>query len=483
MKSLHIIRIAITGCLLSFGLTVMAAPPAGPARAPTDTPRHRLPPAATDAPRPGLPEAPTDASYYDNGAPDAAKVRLGAQLFFDKVLSGNQNISCATCHHPLADTGDGLSLPIGEGGRGLGVTRDTGLGQLDGFDPVHERVPRNAPPLFNLGAREFRTLFHDGRVAVDPNEPCGFLSPAGARLPCELLDNVLAVQAMFPVTSPTEMAGQPGENPIADAAADDNLPEIWELITDRLRGIPGYVRQFEHVFGIGADDITYAHAANAIAAFEAFAWRADNSPFDRFLRGERDAMSRAARRGMRVFYGRGKGDCASCHSGPFQTNHGFASIAAPQIGNGKGDGFHGLEDFGRERVTGRQSDRYRFRVPTLRNVALTAPYGHAGAYDTLEAMVRHHLDTVEAFDNYDTGQAVLPSKPELDELDFVVMTRPGAADARRAIKQSNQLSPRRLSEREFRDLIEFLHALTDPSSIDLRDDVPPTLPSGLPLAE
>ena len=89
-----------------------------------------------------LPEPVTDADYYNGGMPNAAKVELGRSLFFDKLLSGNQNISCATSHHALTDTGDGLSLPVGEGGRGLGVTRDTG----SGGDQIHERVPRNAPP-------------------------------------------------------------------------------------------------------------------------------------------------------------------------------------------------------------------------------------------------------------------------------------------------------------------------------------------------
>ena len=70
-----------------------------------------------------LPAPSTDLDYYDNAAPSAAKVRLGRALFFDKILSGNGNVACATCHHPMQDTGDGLSLPVGEGGRGLGVGR------------------------------------------------------------------------------------------------------------------------------------------------------------------------------------------------------------------------------------------------------------------------------------------------------------------------------------------------------------------------
>jgi cytochrome c peroxidase len=90
----------------------------------------------------GIPE-PT----YDFGAPSPEKVELGRVLMSDKILSGNRNISCVTCHHSMAATGDGLSLPVGEGGRGLGVTRNVG----DGSDMIHERVPRNAPPIRNLG--------------------------------------------------------------------------------------------------------------------------------------------------------------------------------------------------------------------------------------------------------------------------------------------------------------------------------------------
>ena len=77
----------------------------------------------------GLPDAPRNADFYEDGSPDPARVELGRLLFFDKVLSGNLNISCASCHHSLTDTGDGLSLPIGEGGRGLGVTRNPGIGR------------------------------------------------------------------------------------------------------------------------------------------------------------------------------------------------------------------------------------------------------------------------------------------------------------------------------------------------------------------
>ena len=427
-----------------------------------------------------LPSPATDADYYDSGAPDVAKVELGQQLFFDKILSGNLNISCATCHHPFAGTGDGLALPVGEGGRGLGVTRDTGVGT----DAVHERVPRNAPALFNLGTREFTRLFHDGRVQPDTSMPSGIESPAGFDLP-QGLDNVLAAQAMFPVTSGTEMAGQAGENPVADAAAAGDLagPDgVWAQLAERLRGIDDYVAQFVDVFNDvqSAADIRFTHAANAIAAFEAVQWRADESPFDRFLRGERGAMSASAIAGMRVFHSPRKGDCASCHSGVFQTDHSFRAIAIPQVGPGKGDGESGFEDFGRERVTGAPSDRYRFRVPSLRNVAQTAPYGHSGAFDTLDAMLRHHLDAVSSLYSYDASQVALPSRPDLDALDLQAMSDPQVVAS---IAAATELPPVSLTEREIGQLVDFLHALTDPAMLDLRRDVPASVPSGLPIAD
>ncbi len=414
-----------------------------------------------------LPPAATDNDFHDNGQPLAAKVQLGKFLFFDKILSGNKNIACATCHHGLTDTGDGLSLPIGEGGRGLSITRDTG----PGTNAVVERVPRNAPPVFALGAKTMTIMFHDGRVEVDASQPSGFSTPAGNDLPTTL-ENVLAAQAMFPVTSATEMAGQPGENTIADAAT---IVDIWNLLANRLRNIPEYVELFEAAFGIDQGDITFAHAANAISAFERAAWRADNNAFDRYLRGDKKALSKSAEKGMKLFYG--DAGCSSCHSGTFQTDMDFHAIAMPQIGQGKGHGVDGNEDFGREAITGNADDRFKFRTPPLRNVALTGPWGHDGAYNTLEGIVRHHLNPEESILLYNCDiEPKLPSRADLDALDCEVMNTPAKVAA---IISANELDENKLSDKNFGYLIDFLHALTDPSSIDLRNDMPMRVPSGL----
>lgn len=431
-----------------------------------------------------LPDALTDADFR-SASPE--KVELGKNLMFDKILSGNKNISCGTCHHVLTDTGDGLSLPIGEGGQGLGVTRGNGAGA----DAVVERVPRNAPAVFNLGANHFTVLFHDGRVEVDETFPSSCKTPANFNLPTTL-ENVLACQAMFPVTSGTEMAGQAGENSIADAAAAGNLSGpggVWEQIAARLQAIPEYVDMFKAAFPseiIIAPDITYAHAANAISAFEGVNWRADNSPFDRYLRSDKKAMSAAAVRGMKLFY---KGDnqggsCAQCHEGVFQTDNSFHAIAMPQIGAGRGSDSPGksggYEDFGREQVTGNHDDMLKFRTPTLRNVALTSPYGHSGAYDSLRGVVEHHINTVNSLYEYDSSQAVLISRPDLDAKDFVTMN-----DAERVsfISAYNQLPAMAYSSRQVDYILDFLHALTDPNSIDLRADFPLSVPSGLSVVD
>ncbi len=424
-----------------------------------------------------LPSAVKDADYVENGAFPADKVQLGKFLFFDKILSGNQNISCATCHHPLAGTGDGLSLSVGEGGLGLGMTRMTGAED----ERIHERVPRNAPPLFNLGAREFKRIFHDGRVEVDPNEPSGFVNPQGDDLPLGL-ENIVAVQAMFPPTSGAEMAGQEGENPVADAAAAGNLSGpggVWDLLAKRLQANDVYVEWFASVYADVnvPEDITMVHAANAIGAYEIDAWRADQSPFDRYLRGDKDAMTRSAEKGMRLFYG--KANCASCHSGKFQTDNDFHAICMPQIGPGKGDGPSGMEDLGRGRETLRAEDNYRFRTPSLRNVALTAPYGHAGAFNSLEAVVRHHLSPQDSMMNYDFERnTALPSDDKLDHLDQQAMQDPEIVEK---IVRANTLKGVSLSDTEFRQLMDFLHALTDTRHIDMRADIPEAVPSGLPV--
>ncbi len=456
----------------------------------------------------------SDADYYENGRHDPAKVELGRLLFFDKILSGNRNIACATCHHPDHATADGLALGIGEGGVGLGPDR-----RVPGGAAVLGRIPRNAPSLANLGAKEFTRLFHDGRVEADPQGPwaSGFWTPARQQLP-EGLDNVLAAQALFPVTSDAEMAGGRGENEVADATALGRFagPQgVWGLLAERLRRIPEYVALFKKAYPElqGPGDITFVQAANAIAAFQAEAFRFDDSPFDRYLRSKDERqLTPAARRGMNLFYG--AAGCSACHSGKFQSDQAFHAIAMPQIGPGKGDGTDAsyfeatgfptrLEDFGRGPVSGQPSDRFRFRTPSLRNVALTGPWGHAGAFDSLEVVVRHHLDPLASLDTYRlnpellpplaavaqtvgvgaavTHQAVNPARREgYDRRDGWVQQTPLL---RTRIAGANERDATALNDSSVADLVAFLEALTDPRARKLGHLVPEQVPSGLPVAD
>ena len=461
-----------------------------------------------------LPVPPVSSTdFYENGEPDLKKTELGRLLFFDKILSGNRNISCATCHHPTKGTTDRLALPVGEGGIGLAKHRRIAL------MPVLGRVPRNSQALYFLGAKEFKRLFHDGRVEVDidKNWSSGFWTPAKHKLPVGL-DNVLAAQAMFPVLSAVEMAGHKGENEIATAAALGQLngpSGAWGLLARRLQRIPAYVSRFKAAFPQvkKATDITFVHAANAIAAFEATAFRADGSPFDQYLRSRRlGFLSPAAQRGMSLFYG--KAGCDRCHSGKFQTDHQFHAIAMPQIGPGKGDGNDqsywratgfavGLEDFGRGHVTNRAADRYRFRTPSLRNVELTGPWGHAGTYNRLEDVVRHHFQPVASLQRYrlrsgfliDIGTPIEPTASGSRSL-FKPINPSRLSDhhlrdgwvqnqlqLRAAMARANQLMPQTRPDRDVEALVAFLKALTDPRSRNQSDLVPESVPSGLPVAD
>ena len=457
-----------------------------------------------------------DADYLHDGRFPPAQVELGRLLFFDKILSGNRNISCATCHHPLHATSDGLSLPLGEGAEGLGPDRRIATPE----EAVLDRVPRNSQALFNVGAREYTALFFDGRVEADPRHAfaSGFWTPAREDLPSGL-DSALAAQAMFPVTSAVEMAGAKGENPIATAAALDRLdgPDgAWNLLARRLRAIPEYVDLFRAAYPRQVDaatDITYVQAANALAAFQAVAFRSDASPFDDYLRtGDAARLGAAGERGRRLFYGRA--GCSTCHSGKFQSDQRFHAIGMPQIGPGKHDGFDDdywretgsvarLEDYGRFRETGRPGDLYAFRTPALRNVELTGPWGHAGTFATLESVVRHHLDPVASLERYDASEAVLPPLTWVHEVAATgsrlirPLLRPSrlaelalrdthvqrSEELRGRIAAANRLAPVRLSDGEVDDVVAFLGTLTDPTVKTLDRLVPARVPSGLPVED
>lgn len=429
-----------------------------------------------------LPGAVTDTDYYNDGQPAAAKIELGKQLFFDKVLSGNKNISCGTCHHPQFMSSDGISLSVGEGGAGLGTERTSGSGS----NLPNDRIGRHSPHLFNLGAREFTRLNWQGRHQVLSNNqlslPCK--TPAIDACPTGL-DNVLAGQNLFPLVNLPEMTGQSGENNVVDAGRNfkgvERFPPVWEAIVKRLRALPGYSSQFAAVFGLASpSQIKIQHVVNAMSAFESKAFRSDQSPFDAFLRGDTNALTSAQQRGMDLFYG--SANCAFCHSGKFQTDHNFYAIAMPQFGPGVFVSGRSTDrrDIGRGEVTS-AADNFKFRTPSLRNVEVTAPYGHTGAYATLEGVIRHHLDPVTSFNTWDRSQTNLMAPPTGAVWDdFNVMN---SAAKSTEISSANQLAPSSLTDDQINDLIAFLGALTDANVANLGVWVPATVPSGLPVGD
>lgn len=396
------------------------------------------------------------------------RVALGQLLFYDPILSGNQAVACATCHHPRFATSDGVSLGLGDGGVGIGPAR-----RADLDNAPEQRIPRNSPALFNLGADEFTVMFHDGRLEADPDRAHGIRTPLGEAM-ADGFASVLSAQAMFPVLSADEMAGHYSENAISQSVRLGHLSldgGAWDQIAARVAAVPEYSAMFDAIYG--ADHaVAFTDISDVLAEFIAVEWRADDSPFDRYLRGDA-ALPEAAQRGMEMFYG--EAGCAACHAGQFQTDHGFHAIAMPQLGPGKAARFedHAL-DVGRMRVTGDPADAFAFRTPSLRNVVHTAPYGHSGAYGTLEAVIRHHLDPVASLLAYDRSQVVLPDLAGVD--DWRVMNDP---DALADIAAANTLAPMTLSDAQIGDLIAFLAALTDEGSIVGRYGIPDTVPSGL----
>jgi cytochrome c peroxidase len=405
------------------------------------------------------------------GGHSAAQIELGQALFFDRELSGNRDTSCATCHHPQLSTVDALSLPVGTGPLNPG---SLGLDRIKGLD--REFVPRNAPEIFNRGSVLWTSMFWDSRVAE--NADGTFRSPAGAQL-LPNLDTVLAIQAMFPVTSRDEMRGRAGDltfegdvNEIA-LVDDNDLHGIWSALVDRLMAIPAYRDLFQAAWpGIPLSDITFAEAASSIAAFETSAFSFFDSPFDQYLQGDNAALTEQQKRGAILFYG--AANCVACHAGPLMTDQRHWSLAVPQLGTGKAD--FAPRDPGRYLETANPADLYAFRTPPLRNVAVTAPYMHDGAYRDLRSVLQHHATPIPALLRY-RGKRHLQQE---DLVDTVLTDRFTRMSLILSLDSENLSG--RLKKHEINDLTAFLKSLTAPDlPARLEATIPESVPSGLPV--
>ena len=395
--------------------------------------------------------------------------QLGMKLYFTKALSGNMDTACVSCHHPVLGGGDALPVSIG----------------VDALDPDllgpgrmhasgHPNVPRNAPTVFNIGLWD-HVMFWDGRVeslgetpGANGDDRLGIRTPETAygEADPDAGENLPMAQARFPVTSSAEMRGEVFE---AGNSSDDAREHLAARIGDY--GVGQYeltqnqwLAEFQQAFNSDADArtlITYDHIAAAIGAYERSMVFVD-SAWKAFVDGDDNAISRSAKQGALLFfrsYDHGGAGCSLCHQGDFFTDESFHVLATPQLGSGKGNGDDGSDDYGCFRETADDAQKYAFRTPTLLNVEVTAPYGHAGAYATLEAMVRHVLDPVNAVATYDYSQL----DPSVDITHTNENTR--YALQKFLANQQAGITPIRtvrLTDAQVDDLVAFLKTLTDP---------------------
>ncbi len=373
--------------------------------------------------------------YPANNPPIQERIWLGRLLFFDPLLGGEKDVSCATCHHPAFAFADLRQFPVGvAGSMGLGPDRIRGNSSYTNA-PVGF-TPRNSPTVFNTAFNADETgeathngfFFWDGRVKS------------------------LEVQATKPITSRVEMRGD--AYPGSDAVAADNA---LDSVLARLRDVPEYIERFavafpqeneewlhgqrEHVI----DSSTYGRA---MASYER-ELVTRNSRYDRYVAGDDNALTSAELRGLELFFTKGK--CAECHSGPMFSDYKFVVNGVPQEGPGKavipGD------DCGREEFSLNPADRYMFRTPTLRNVELTPPYMHDGVFENLE----------QVMDFY--NQAAFPRHAEIGDSEL----------------PDELQTPLNLTTQEMQDIIAFMNSLTDPGTAlsPLLMAVPERVPSGL----
>jgi len=365
-----------------------------------------------------------------------------------------------------------LSLAVGTGATGSGTERRPGTDR--GF------LPRHAPSLLNSGLGTFYALW-DGRVQGTPGfvPSSGFFhTPAGGSLPTGLT-NIVAAQAMFPVANRQEMRGRPGDVDVFGAEnelaliPDEQWTEIWRGVMQRVLGVPEYVAMFQEAYPqVPRSALTFREAANAIAAFQLEELTRTATPFDRYLARDDFALTTEEKEGALLFFGKAR--CASCHSGPLLGSQQFANAGVPQIGPGMGS--QPPLDLGRGESEEHPFYDFQFRVPPLRNVELTAPYMHNGAYRTLEAVIDHYDDVATALREYDVSQ-----------LDPALQASHHGDDATIAAileRLDGRLFGRLdLTEDEKQKLVVFLRSLTDPSARDLAAIAPVSVPSGLPLRE
>lgn len=330
-------------------------------------------------------------------AQDPRQVALGKLLFWDPLLSVAQDTACASCHHPDFDYGDGLFASLGTGASGLGPARSGGL-----------RTPRNAPTVVN-------TVFNGLTQSDAPRQQDAPMFWDNRR-------RSLEAQAEQPLLSEIEMRG----NSVGEDA-------VMPLLLARLNANPEYRQRFAEAYGVAT--IEREQLLGALAVFQR-SLVSNNTPFDRFMRGDASALDAAQQRGLKAFIEVG---CVACHGGPMLSDYQLHVLGAPD----HLDNPNGVDRGG--------EDRFAFRTPSLRNLARTAPYAHSGTRDTLRELLNFYVAVSRGVSHH---SQVAPA--ELD-------TR-----ARALTRVDSAVE----------DLLAFLQALNDR---DFDRAIPAAVPSGLPV--
>lgn len=402
---------------------------------------------------------------------------LGRALFFSKSLSGQFDTACASCHHPVLGGADQLTFSVGVDALN---PDQLGIGRRNKTDEFE--VPRNAPTVFNTGLWD-TGLFWDSRVESLGKEPGTHGSQSGIRTPDSAFGeadsaagaNLAAAQAKFPVVSEYEMRGETFEEGSDNDTIRTHLAARiggYGVGSDELEN-NGWLARFQEAFGINSNAeslITFERIAQAISEYEQSMVFVDN-PWQHYLEGDLEALTEQQKRGAILFFSppqQGGAGCAACHNGPLFSDGQHHTVAFPQFGPGQDDGT--VDDLGRERATADTSDRFRFRTPSLLNIAQTAPYGHAGSFDTLERVVRHYLNpplSVEGF----FDQKEWCQLPQFEQrTDCASLFPDSPANSRLALEKlrneqlarTSRLANIRLNENDVSALVSFLEALTDP---------------------
>ena len=330
------------------------------------------------------------------------KIALGKALFFDPILSGNKDVACATCHHPNNGYAEFLDISIGVNGKGFGSKRSFNQPNDIPF------VKRNAHTILN-------TAFNgiDIRNRYEPETAPMFWDRRS-----ESLED----QALLPIETFEEMRGH-----------NYSEAEALDVIVARLQAIPEYQELFSAAFH-EKEAINAINLGKAIASFER-TLVTNNSRFDQFMRGDKEAISLAEQDGFELFH---KVGCPNCHNGPM-----FSDFKPHVLGVPENDKLS-IPDSGFE-------GRFAFRTASLRNLRFTAPYMHNGSLNNLQKVLEFYEDIAG-------GKELNPliSKEQFDPL----------------VQELD------LSVKEMSSIISFLNTLNDET---FDKDIPEAVPSGLPV--